>query len=269
MTTSPHLLASDLDGTIIPLEWSDSRREEIEELARAMAARTDLKIAYVTGRHLALALDGIRLYGLPRPDALVCDVGTTVYYPDGEDSYATDSAYAARMRGALGDISGIDLQRALAGVDDLTLQEEEKQGAFKVSFYFPVGAPREQLVTTVHQRLDRLGARVKIVDSLEPDAGRGLLDLLPQGISKDYAVAYLRERFAIPPDGVLYAGDSGNDMDALLSGFNAVLVGNAPSALTQHLRAAADEAGLQDHLYFAEASYARGVLEGARHFGVL
>ena len=55
MTTPTHLLASDLDGTIIPLEWNDLRRAEVEELALAMGARDDLAVAYVTGRHLSLA----------------------------------------------------------------------------------------------------------------------------------------------------------------------------------------------------------------------
>ncbi len=269
MTTPTHLLASDLDGTIIPLEWNDLRRAEVEELALAMGARDDLAVAYVTGRHLSLALEGIRYYGLPRPDALVCDVGTSVYYPDGADSFTEDQVYAERMQEAFGAMTGANLRKVLETVEGLTLQEEEKQGAFKVSFYFPVGVARERLVATVGERLGRVGARVKMVDSLEAGGGRGLLDLLPRGISKGYAVRYLQERYGLPREGVLYAGDSGNDMDALLSGFNAVVVGNAPGALTELLRVAAQRAGLQDHLYFAKGWYAGGVLEGGRHFRVL
>jgi hydroxymethylpyrimidine pyrophosphatase-like HAD family hydrolase len=77
------------------------------------------------------------------------------------------------------------------------------------------------------------------------------------------------ESLGLPDRRVLYFGDSGNDTDALLAGFNGVLVGNAPESLRAFLRENAVLRGIDDRLYFAESPYAAGVVEGCRHFEVL
>jgi hypothetical protein len=101
MSITRYLLASDLDGTLIPLERDAQRLREVEELVRALAASEDLRLAYVTGRHLALAQAGIEEIGLPSPDWFVCDVGTSVYRR-ANGGYEPDQEYRQAMRAALG-----------------------------------------------------------------------------------------------------------------------------------------------------------------------
>ena len=79
MSITRYLLASDLDGTLIPLERDAQRLREVAELVNAVEASDALSLAYVTGRHLSLAQEGIEEIGLPAPDWFVCDVGTSVY----------------------------------------------------------------------------------------------------------------------------------------------------------------------------------------------
>jgi hydroxymethylpyrimidine pyrophosphatase-like HAD family hydrolase len=67
-------------------------------------------------------------------------------------------------------------------------------------------------------------------------------------------------------DDVVFAGDSGNDTDALLSGVRSVLVGNAPDTLRSEVRASAENRGLLDRVYFASSHFAAGVVEGLHHF---
>ena len=76
MSITRYLLASDLDGTLIPLERDAQRLREVAELVDAFEASEGLLLAYVTGRHLSLAQAGIEEIGLPSPDWFVCDVGT-------------------------------------------------------------------------------------------------------------------------------------------------------------------------------------------------
>jgi hypothetical protein len=261
-TRTISLLVSDLDGTLIPDRWNDDARKGLEDL-RQMIVDQGLSVAYATGRHLELALEGIERYRLPPPAVLVCDVGTRIYIHD-SDGWIEDEAYASRI--APKDTAIEHVRVLLDGIPGVTLQEAPKQGRFKASFYVDASTKEERIRERI---LSHLGDRAKgftVIFSIDPGDGRGLLDLLPEGASKASATAYLGELFELSSERMLYAGDSGNDVDAMLSGFNAVLVGNATAAIRAELAAAAGRSGVREHVYFAKASYARGVIEGCRHF---
>jgi sucrose-6F-phosphate phosphohydrolase len=264
MSITRSLLASDLDGTLIPLERAPQRSREIAELVAAIEAAEDLKLAYVTGRHLSLGLEGIADVGLPSPDWFVCDVGTSVYRRT-DGGYEPDEVYREAMRTAFGGLTGDDVRASIGAFEGLELQEEEKQAEFKVSYY-TVGRP-EAVTESVQSRLEAADANVNLVASHDPVTGRGLLDVLPAGIAKDYAVRYLHDRTGVEEQHLVYAGDSGNDRAAMLTGYRVIVVGNADDALKKDLRVEAVAQGITDRIYFAEHPYARGVLEGLQHFG--
>ena len=266
MSITRYLLASDLDGTLIPLETDAQRLREVGELVDAIEASGNILLAYVTGRHLSLAQGGIAEVGLPSPDWFVCDVGTSVYRRTNR-TYEADGEYRRAMRAAFGGLSGDDVRAAIGAVEGLDLQEEEKQAEFKVSYYTR-GRP-EPFVETVQSRLDAADANVSLVPSHDPVSGRGLLDVLPAGIAKDYALRYLHGHSGVQEQHLVYAGDSGNDRAAMLAGYRAIVVGNADQVLKDDLRVEATAQGLTNRIYFAEHPYARGVLEGLRHFGFL
>ena len=266
MSITRSLLASDLDGTLIPLERNAHRLREVAELVAAIEATPTLRLAYVTGRHLSLGQEGISEVGLPSPDWFVCDVGTSVYRKSG-DRFEPDEAYRSQMRAAFGGLGGDDVRAAIGSVDGITLQEAEKQAEFKVSYY--TEGRHEGFVDVVQSRLDAAGARVNLVASFDPVSGRGLLDVLPAGVAKDYAVRYLHDHSGIAEDHLVYAGDSGNDRAAMLSGYRVIVVGNADAALKEDLGAESAVRGITDKIYFAEHPYARGVLEGLRYFGLV
>jgi hydroxymethylpyrimidine pyrophosphatase-like HAD family hydrolase len=171
------------------------------------------------------------------------------------------------MREAFGGLSGEDIRAAIGDLDGLELQEEEKQAEFKVSYYTK-GRP-EPFVETVQSRLDAAHAKVNLVPSHDPVSGRGLLDVLPAGIAKDYAIRYLHDVTGVDEQHLVYAGDSGNDRAAMLTGYRAIVVGNADEALKKDLGIESVARGIAERIYFAEQPYARGVLEGLRHFGLL
>jgi hydroxymethylpyrimidine pyrophosphatase-like HAD family hydrolase len=88
-------------------------------------------------------------------------------------------------------------------------------------------------------------------------------------VAKDFAIHYLYDHLGVHVDRLVYAGDSGNDVAAMLTGFKVIVVGNATPGLREELLARGAEKGILDRLYFAEEFYAAGVLEGCRHFGIL
>ena len=82
-----------------------------------------------------------------------------------------------------------------------------------------------------------------------------------QNLSFPEAVRYLADRWGLGLHHMLVAGDSGNDAEMLQTGATAVVVGNH----SRELRGLRGKQGI----YFADASYANGVLEGIEHFSFL
>lgn len=264
------LLATDMDGTVIPTDQDDRRLRETHVFAATMLSRPQITLAYVTGRSLALAREAIEAFGLPVPAFLACDVGTSVYKLT-ETGFRLDSQYRALMLEARGELTGDSIRARLGAVPGLTLQEDEKQAEFKISYYFPPGPRGEAVVVEARRRLAlEARTRVAIVSSRKPGNGRGLLDVLPAGVAKDTAVHYLRRLTGVDGERVVVAGDSGNDRALFESGYRAIVVGNAPDALKADLRRhGARNARRDDLIYFARRPFASGVLEGCRHFGLL
>ncbi len=261
------LLASDMDGTVIPLEKSPRRELEVSAFREAVEGTPDLTLAYVTGRDLPLALKGIHQHGLPEPDILVCDVGTTVYHstPSG---FEEDLDYVSLVEEARGGLDVREIHQELTDVSHLLLQPEERQTESKLSYHLAPEADHTKVLASVRELLDELGGTVQAVYSVGAPRGTGLLDLLPVGVAKDYAVRYLHHHTGVHEDQLIYAGDSGNDLSAMLTGFKVILVGNAPAELKEEVTTRGGDIGVLDRIYVAEDYYAAGVLEGCRHFGV-
>jgi HAD superfamily hydrolase (TIGR01484 family) len=203
---------------------------------------------------------------LPAPDTLVCDVGTSVYHAT-QTGYEQDQQYVNEMEKARGGLDVREVRHEMARISQLTLQAEDRQSESKLSFYLAPGLDHRPIVEAVEEILDELGGALQVVYSVGAPHGTGLVDLLPAGVAKDFAIRYLQERNDVDPDGLVYAGDSGNDLAAMLTGFKAVVVGNATPGLRDELRERGAEAGILDRIYFAKKFFAAGVMEGCRHFG--
>lgn len=256
-----HLLACDLDGTLIP---TTEDRGGIARFRKALQRWEAVVLAYVTGRHLALAEEGIRRFALPEPRWLACDVGTTLYHWDSSGP-TPDEGFRDLLVEQAGGWSSREIRERLTGVDGVVLQEAAKQGEFKASFLFdPRVEPalREDPVVTGAGG----GSPSTLVWSRDPITGRGLLDVLPPGTGKGHVVQYIRGRHTLSLDQVTYAGDSGNDRDALLQGGFGILMANAPASLVGEIQGEAQRLGIADRIHVPGDPFADGVVEGVRHF---
>lgn len=262
------MLASDMDGTVIPLEINPRREEEIADFKGAVEGDPDLTLAYVTGRDLPLALKGIHEHGLPDPDILVCDVGTSVYHSS-PTGFEKDPDYVELMEEARGGLDVREVRHEMARIPELLLQPEERQTESKLSYHLPPETDHEEILRAAQEILESLDGNLQAVHSVGAPHGRGLLDFLPAGVAKDFAIRYLHDHTGVDPDHLVYAGDSGNDLAAMLSGFKVVVVGNATPGLKEELTVRGGEMGILERLYFAKEFYVAGVMEGCRHFGIL
>ena len=155
----------------------------------------------------------------------------------------------------------------------LRLQEAEKQNDFKLSYYALADIEPDNLLKQIRQRLDAQGIRASLIWSIDEFAGAGLLDILPEHATKLHAIKFLMKHKKFTHEQTVFAGDSGNDLPALTSGLQAVLVKNARDDVRDTALRQAQAAGHGDCLYLAQGgllgmngNYSAGVLEGLVHY---
>lgn len=264
MTARPILLVTDLDRTVIP-NGPAPEPPGARDALRSFAARDDVVLAYASGRDAGLIREAMLRWNLPVPAFAAGDVGTSLYRIDGDDWQPLpewDEAIAPDWAG-----QDRDAVAAIIGEHaDLVLQEANRQGRFKLSYYVPETFCLGDGPASVRRRLDAAGLKAAVVCSVDDVHRRGLLDILPASATKLHATRFLMRRTAIDDARTVFAGDSGNDVGALASGLQAVLVGNASDEVRMAAMDGARAAGVVDRLYVARQPYAAGVMEGVAHF---
>jgi sucrose-6-phosphatase len=271
MTNAEIVLCTDLDRTVIP-NGAQPESPEARPRLRRLAARPESTLVYVTGRHKALLEDAIRDYELPIPDYAIGDVGTTIYQVQ-EGEWRPWDAWSDEIAP---DWQGHDpesLAELLLGLGDLQLQEPEKQNDFKLSYYAPTGTRPDALLAEIRERLAGHGIRASLIWSIDEAADCGLLDVLPAAANKLHAIRFLMREKGFSDTRTVFSGDSGNDLEVLVSGLQAVLVRNAPDEVREEALRRAAAAGRPERLYVARGgflgmngNYSAGVLEGLVHF---
>ncbi len=260
------ILATDLDGTLIPLANNSRNIRDLKTLEQELSAK-HVQLVYATGRHLASVEQAIRDYALPAPQWIICDVGASILRRD-QQAYTAEAAYQQHLAERVANMPIEELACKLGELPGLRLQEAERQGRFKLSYY----ADASELQTQTEQlqgRLDDLSAPYSIASSLDPVTNDGLIDLLPRSVSKAYALQWWARHAGRTPDSIVFAGDSSNDMAALTDNFRAIIVGNASRSVARTVYEARRQSGTTDRLFLARQQATSGVLEGCRWFGLV
>ena len=258
------VLATDLDHTLIPLSGDTQNQADLKVLASHLQG-CSTTLVFVTGRHFELAIRAIDEFSLPLPDWIISNVGTAVHQRAPNDDYTEVQAYADHLSARVSTSDRSQLEQVLVGFSDVSLQEPEKQSPFKMSFYV-AGHQLEHVVNRLAEQPQT--ERHAIVSSVDPQTGVGLLDILPSGVSKSYALQWWASQFEVAQQRIIFAGDSGNDVAALTCGFKAIVVGNAHPDVKSAVKAAHAASDWSDRLFLAEQPATSGVLAGCRHFGL-
>ena len=255
----PSVLATDLDGTFVPLQGNQDAVAALQQIVRLVSggpigsteptageiARSThgdepanvetgadqmqtgdrplgggFPLLYVTGRHFEFVLQGIVEDGLPLPDWILCDVGTSFFQrvvpepsepanrsasvkgadssKDAEHSidlvsqcFERITAYDDHLQSLIGETDVEPHRVAIGRLPGFRLQEDFKQGRFKLSYYVPaerLDACRESAEAYIQKN----SLEFSIISSVDPFNGDGLIDLLPAGVSKAYALDWWR-----------------------------------------------------------------------------
>lgn len=237
---SDEMLVCDIDNTL--LGCLDSTRKFVDWQAR----QGDMLFGIATGRSFHSALAILAQADIPRPRFVISSVGSEIYHLSaGGATYVRDTEWDVIMARGW----DRDAVARIAAEAGLMPQGPLEQRRFKLS-YFIDGDPKA--AARVRDRLAAAGHACSVIHSHDR-----YLDILPNGASKGTAVEHVRQRFGLPRDRVIVAGDSGNDVEMLRSVPHAIIVANHSDGL----------AGRVDlrHGYFARAGYASGVIEGVEH----
>lgn len=237
-------LFSDLDQCLIGDQESLSR---LINLLRVNSGCCSFGIA--TGRRLDSAMKLVRQYGLPRPDVFITSLGTEIYYTQ---QAIRDSAWQdyidhqwrpGKIRQLLSEIGG------------LQLQPKTELSDFKISYYYdPQKAPA---VEDIHHLLLKNETDAQCILSYGQ-----FLDVLPLRASKGLALRWYAEQWGVGLQNILVAGVSGADQDMLRGNTLGVVVANGHSDELSAL-------GEQESVYFAQQSYAAGIIEAIGHYRFL
>lgn len=236
--SSPWLLVSDIDDTLT------GDREALERLCDAVSGERE---------GLLFALNS------SRPSASV-DATVADYFPDGfrPDATITGMGTEIRVNGEWLEewrerFSRWPRQEIVALVEGLGFKPHADiyQTPGKASF----AVPGQKAVLAV---LDRLTDRQLPFESVF--SGTSDLDILAPGAGKDRAARFLAEYLGIPPENIVAAGDSGNDLAMFRMAAKSIAVGNARQELV---------GAMPSTTYHATAHHAAGVHEGLIRFGLL
>jgi len=258
------LLCTDLDRTLIP-NGSQPESPAARELFKRFVTRGEVTLAYVTGRHRALIEQAIADFNLPQPDFAIADVGTTIYQI-GSSGWRQWDEWEAQIAP---DWRGLndELYRLLGFFPALRLQEKEKQNRYKLSFYVPPETDVQELLGGMEARLKQAGIMANLIWSVDEAAAVGLLDVLPASANKLHAIAFLMRQQGFGHENTVFAGDSGNDLDVLKSGIQAVLVANADAETRRLASGGAGRVYIARGGYLGmNGNYSAGILEGLAHY---
>ncbi len=266
-------LFSDLDRTLIP-NGDQPESPGARSLFRQLIASGLIRLAYVSGRDKELVRQAINEFQLPKPDFVIGDVGTSLYRLKGK-SWILDHSWENEISSDWSGYENEDIVELVTstGEDDLELQPAEKQGAYKVSYYTDPGESGRSSTACISELLQDKGIDANLVWSIDEAENRGLLDILPAGANKISAIRFVMKQEKIAEERVVFAGDSGNDLDGLTSGLQAILVANAHQDIRLEAVETARSKGFDHKLYLAHGekytlngNYSAGVLEGLGHF---
>ncbi len=208
------VLATDLDGTF--LGGSDAEKADLYRFIEDR--RDDIGLVFVTGRDVDFIQKITRDEGVPAPDLIIGDVGTTIVDGRAYQPFApVDEWIEAAWPGAE------KAEEVLARAPHL--KRQDVFGGRRVSFFYedPIAAK------ATAAEIEALGYDVLLSADL-------FFDVLPRGVQKGPTLQKTVSALSIDPTKVLVAGDTLNDLSLFLTELDGVMVANAEAALVEAVK---------------------------------
>ncbi|MEA5533584.1 HAD-IIB family hydrolase [Crocosphaera sp. XPORK-15E] len=265
------LICTDLDRTLIP-NGNHPESSHARPCFTQLVSHEKVTLAYVTGRDQKLVKQAIIDYQLPLPNFVIADVGASIYQIS-HQQWLRIEAWDQKISGDWQDKSYDDLIPIFADLKQCHLQEKEKQSLHKLSYYVALTADIDKLISEIRSRLENQQIRSNLIWSIDEEKNVGLLDILPQSANKYQAIAYVMEHHNFTLENTVFSGDSGNDLDVLISPIKSILVANAHGEVKDKVKSKIAQTNLTNSVYIAQGgyltmngNYSSGILEGIAHY---
>lgn len=265
------LICTDLDRTLIP-NGDVSESVNARHLFTQLVSQSSVTLAYVTGRDKNLVQSAIEQYQLPSPNFVIADVGSTIYTLENHqwlrlkdwDNYISKDWQSKNYQ---------DLIPLFTDIKQCQLQEKEKQGLHKLSYYISLDVDIENIINKISFILKNANFKSNLIWSIDEEKNIGLLDILPQSANKFRSIEYLMKNQNFTLENTVFSGDSGNDLDVLISPIKSILVANAHEEVKEKVNSYIQETGDTNSIYIAQGNYlnmngnySAGILEGIAHY---
>jgi sucrose-phosphate synthase len=228
-----YLLVCDLDDTLT------GDKKGIKQFNDIIADSKKFCLAYSSGRFKSSMTSLIVKVGLVKPDVIVANLGTEIYYAP---NWNKDEEWEQIVK------KGWNKEKIVSVLDGFNLQPQPYDKQFVLPYY----SDNESIVKEIKERLENCDAKVV-------HTRKQFLDIIPESAGKGNAARYVGDKMKLP---IICCGDSENDSDMLKKSDYGILVGNAPA----HLR---KELSRHSRIYVAQSCCASGVIEGLIHHGFI
>jgi hydroxymethylpyrimidine pyrophosphatase-like HAD family hydrolase len=234
------VLATDLDGTF--LGGDDAQRKALYDWIEQR--RDEVALIFVTGRDLPF-VRALAARGVPRPDYVIGDVGTTIA---GGAAIEPIAELEAPIAQAWGD-AGSRVREMLR--DEPGLRPQDTPFRYRMSYYYEP----DLLRASAQDKVEAVG--FDCVTSADT-----FFDVLPRGISKGPTLIRLVRHLGLEPRTVLVAGDTLNDLSLFHTPYAGVAVGNSEPALVAQVET-------MPNVYLSPQPGAAGITDAIAHHGFM
>ncbi len=259
------LVAIDMDGTLLP-SFAQKMNERTVQALRA-AQQAGITVAVATGRRTAYTVPLLEGLGLRADMPLITSNGAVIRTLGGEaiDRCHMEARVARALCGLLREFGAVVFTFDRPGRGELVLENLE-QAHGRIALWIEANRNSIEVVTPLERALpdgedpvqgmvtgtlanmrraeqalkaSEWAAECECVCTEYPGRDLSILDLLPPGISKGWALARLAGRLGVDRKETMAIGDNWNDVDMLEWAGQGVVMGNA----AQELRALAKMRG--------------------------
>ncbi|MCC5789027.1 MAG: HAD-IIB family hydrolase [Opitutales bacterium] len=272
MKHSLKILCTDLDRTLFPNGQHAAEPESMNDFVRFVRDRK-FRLIYNSGRSKDEILEGVTEFGSPYPDMMIGEVGTKIYFKEGE-GYREETKWLTWLEENTPGWDVALLRELVLREAGARLQPEHHQNPFKVSFFLEPLSTAPAAADKISREIRQTIPAATTVYSVDETESKALFDILPAAATKLHALEYVRQKLEVKREEVFFSGDSGNDLDALTGGYCGTLVRNAIPEVQEALFERARKAGVEDQVYFCRGNgpwgngyFVSGIMEGLAHFG--
>jgi Cof subfamily protein (haloacid dehalogenase superfamily) len=247
------LVAIDMDGTLLP----NFAQKLSERTARALRAAQEagITVAIATGRRAAYTSPILEDLGLRADTPLITSNGAVIRTLGGEsiDRCHMEARVARGLCGLLREFGAVVFTFDRPGRGELVLEEME-QAHGRIALWIEANRNAIEVVKPLENALPDgedpiqgmvTGTLAKMKEAEQalkssewsgdcecicteyPGRDLSILDLLPPGVSKGWALARLASRLGVDRKETMAIGDNWNDVDMLEWAGQAVIMGNA------------------------------------------